>query len=74
MHASQRRSPSRYQVDDENYQCDYEEEMNQATCDMQTKSQEPEDQEDHKNRPEHCCLPFKTDTRKDRGHAGCQCE
>jgi hypothetical protein len=26
---------------------------------MKAKSQEPENHEDYKNRPEHCCLPFK---------------
>ncbi len=48
-----------YEIDDENHQRDYEEQVNQAACNMETKSQEPEDQEDYKNRPKHSYLPYK---------------
>jgi hypothetical protein len=55
-------APTRYKVDDENHERDYKEQMDQASCDMQAKSQDPEDQEDHKNRPKHSCRPLQVAT------------
>jgi hypothetical protein len=55
-------APARYEVDDENNQRDHKQQMNQATRNMQAKSQQPEDYENHDNRPKHSYLPLLSGT------------
>ena len=51
-------SPTRDQVDDQHHNSDDQQDVNQAAGDMEAESQDPEDQKDHKDSPEHALSPF----------------
>jgi len=50
------RSPSAEQVDDENHQGHDEQQMDQASSNMQAEPQEPQNQKHHEDCPEHVSL------------------
>jgi hypothetical protein len=55
------RAPAGHEVDDEDHERDYEQQVNQAACNVQTESQEPQDQQNYKYGPEQGCSPFKVE-------------
>ena len=44
---------ARDQIDDQHNQGDHQQEVNQATRDVEAEAQQPHNQQDHKNGPEH---------------------
>jgi hypothetical protein len=50
-------SSSAEQVYDQNHQPHNQEQVDQASADMQTETQKPQDQKNNKNRPKHINLP-----------------
>jgi hypothetical protein len=51
------------QVDDKNHESDYQQKMNQASGDMKAEAQQPEDEQNDKNRPKHEFLQYADQTR-----------
>jgi hypothetical protein len=52
---------ARDQVDDENHHSNNKQEVDEASCDLQAESQEPEYEQDYKDCPEHCRFPLNTE-------------
>jgi hypothetical protein len=46
------------ELDDEHHNGDDQQQMDQTAGDMETKSEDPKNQENHKDRPEHAHTPF----------------
>jgi len=59
------RSTSGNQVNDEDNHGDYKQQVNEASCDVQTEPEEPKDEQDYEYCPEHRKFPFWKNTRKD---------
>jgi hypothetical protein len=56
--ASDRALPTANQVDDQNHQRYYQQQVNQAAGDVQAEPQEPQNQKNNENRPKHINLLF----------------
>ena|SRR5215472_10281711 len=52
-------SPTGDELDDEHYDSDNQEEMNQTPGHMEAESENPQDEQDDKDRPEHARPPFR---------------
>ena len=50
---SNRAAPSAYQINDENHQPHNQEQVNQASTDMQAETQKPQNQKNNENCPKH---------------------
>jgi hypothetical protein len=51
--SSNRASPSAHQVDDQNYQSYNQKQVDQASTDMQSEAQKPQNQKNDQNGPKH---------------------
>jgi hypothetical protein len=51
------RPATRDQVDDQHHHSQYQQDVDQASCNVKPKSQQPKNQQDRKNRPKHSVSP-----------------
>jgi phage-related protein len=58
--SSARSSSPAQEVNDQNHQSHNQQYVDQASADMQTETQKPQNQKNNKNRPKHVNLPFGT--------------
>jgi len=53
------RPSSLNQIDDQHNDCDYEQQMDQSAANVAEKTKKPENDENHKYRPQHNFIPVK---------------
>src|SRR5690348_6493168 len=54
---SDSRTPAAHQLDDEDYQRNHQKQVDKGSGNVETKSEEPQNQQNYENCPEHCPSP-----------------